>query len=98
MSENTSKLAVLKPESMTIYEATELHTLFITTLRDYEQIEVDLSNVAEIDSAGLQLMVAFKNDAKKQKVSMSFTSHSREVIDLFDMFNMTRFFGDQVVL
>ncbi len=98
MSENTLKLAVLKPESMTIYEATELHTSFLATLADYEQIEVDLSNVVEIDSAGLQLMVAFKNDANRQKKSMSFTSHSREVIELFDMFNMTRFFGDQVVL
>ena len=98
MSKNKSKLAVLKPENMSIYEAMEIQSLFLKTLADHEQIEVDLSDVVEIDSAGLQLMVALKNDALKQNKSMVFTNHSREVIELLDLFNMMQFFGDPVVL
>lgn len=98
MSKNKSKLAILKPENMTIYEAMEIQVLFSKTLAAHQQIEVDLSDVVDIDSAGLQLMVALKNDALKQNKSMAFTNHSRDVIELLDLFNMTQFFGDPVIL
>lgn len=98
MSTDKTKCTVLKPENMTIYEAMEIQALFSTTLAKYDQIEVDLSDVSEIDSAGLQLMVALKNDASKQKKIMAFTAHSREVISFLDLFNMTQFFGDPVIL
>jgi len=98
MNTDNKKLAVLKPENMTIYEALEIQALFSTALMQYQNIEIDLSQVAEIDSAGLQLLVALKNDAMKQKKSMVYTGHSREVIDLLALFNMTQFFGDPVVL
>jgi len=98
MSNKKTKLAVLKPENMTIYEAMELKILFSATLAAHQQLEVNLSHVAEIDSAGLQLMVALKNAAIKQKKPLAFTAHSREVIGFLDLFNMTQFFGDPVVL
>ena len=98
MSTNNTKLAVLKPENMTIYEAMELHALFSATLAEHQQIEVNLADVVEIDSAGLQLMVALKNAALKQNKSLAFTAHSRGVIELLDLFNMTPFFGDPVIL
>jgi ABC-type transporter Mla MlaB component len=98
MSVDNTKLAVLKPESMTIYEAMEIRDSFAAALRKYQNIEVDLSQVVEIDCTGLQLMVALKNDALKQNKSMTFSGHSREVIALLDLFNMNAFFGDPVVL
>lgn len=98
MSSDNSKLAVLKPENMTIYEALAIQDLFSTALIQHQKIEVDLSQVAEIDCAGLQLMVALKNDALELKKSMAFTGHSREVIAFLDLFNMNSFFGDPVVL
>lgn len=98
MSNKKAQLAVLKPENMTIYEAREIQLLFSATLAAHQQLEVNLSHVAEIDSAGLQLMVALKNAAIKQKKLLSFTAHSREVIDFLDLFNMTQFFGDPVIL
>ena len=70
MSSDNTKLAVLKPENMTIYEAMDLQASFSTALADYKQIEVNLSEVAEIDCAGLQLMVSLKNDAIKQNKLM----------------------------
>ena len=98
MSDKKTKLALLKPQSMTIYEAMDLQALFLTTLADYKQIEIDLSAVAEIDSAGLQLMIALKNAAINQKKSLLFSAHSREVIAFLELFNLTRYFGDPVIL
>jgi len=93
-----TKCALLKPQSMTIYEAAELQGLFVTTLAEYRQLQVDLSAVAEIDSAGLQLMVALKNTALKEKKSVAFSAHSREVITFLELFNMTGYFGDPVII
>ena len=98
MSKEKAQLAVLKPENMTIYEAMELQTLFSETLAKHQRIEVNLANVAEIDCAGLQLMVALKNDAVEQNKMMIFSAHSSEVIALLDLFNMAQFFGDPVIL
>lgn len=98
MSINESQPIILTPENMTIYEAMELQSLFSKALVESDNIEVNLANVAEIDCAGLQLMVALKNDALKQQKSMVFTAHSHEVIALLDLFNMTQFFGDPVIL
>jgi len=98
MDTDNKKLAVLKPENMTIYEALEIHELFSTALMRYQEIEVDLSLITEIDSAGLQLLVALKSDGLKQKKSIIYTAHSREVIELLTLFNMTQLFGDPVVL
>ena len=98
MSNKGSQLAILTPENMTIYEAMELQALFSKTLTAHQQIEVNLANVDEIDSAGLQLLVALKKDAVQQKKSMVFTAHSSAVIALLDFFNMTQYFGDPVIL
>lgn len=93
-----SEQALLTPESMSIYEAMALRDLFSTTLDNFEQIEVNLSNVTEIDCAGLQLMIALKNDALKQNKSITFTHHSQDVIEFLDLFNITSFFGDPVII
>lgn len=98
MSNKASQRAVLTPQNMTIYEAQELQSLFSKTLAAHEKIEVNLANVGEIDSAGLQLLVALKKDAVQQKKSMVFTAHSSAVIALLDLFNMTQYFGDPVIL
>ena len=98
MSSEEEKLVVLKPENMTIYEALAIQELFSKTLMQHQKIEVDLSQVVEIDCSGLQLMVALKNDPLEQKKVMVFTGHSREVIEFLDLFNMNVFFGDPIVL
>ena len=92
------ELTVLQPEKMSIYAAMDLRSLFSATLMDHDQIEVNLSNVTEIDSAGLQLMIALKNDALKQGKNIIFTEHSTDVMDFLELFNMIKFFGDPVIM
>lgn len=86
------------PGDMTIYEAAETKELFEKTLFDNDDINVNLTNVSEIDSAGLQLMVSLKKAASKSEKTVTYVSHSQAVIDLLDLFNMTSHFGDPVVM
>lgn len=98
MSVEEMQKVMLTPQEMTIYEALQLQSQFLEALSNYQQIEVNLANVSEIDSAGIQLMIALKKDALLQQKSLLFTAHSPEVIALLDLFNMTQFFGDPVIL
>ena len=98
MNVENTELTVLKPESMTVCDALEIQRLFLTALKEYQKIEVDLSKVIDIDCAGLQLMVALKNDAQKQQKEMVFNRYSAEVSDLLALFNMNDFFGERIAL
>jgi len=92
------QLTVIQPSNLSIYEAHEMRELFLSTLAEHSNIEVALSQVDEIDSSGLQLLVALKNDAIKQGKSLTFSLHSQEIIELFELFNMSCFFETLAVL
>ncbi len=86
------------PGDMTIYEAAEMKEIFEKTLSKNDDINVNLSNVSEIDSSGLQLMVSLRETALKSKKTVAYVAHSQAVIDLLDLFDMTSHFGDPVVM
>lgn len=63
-----------------------------------QEIEVDLSEVSEIDSAGLQLMIMAKRRAVSQGKTIRFCRHSDPVLDLLDLCDLAGFFGDPVLI
>ena len=84
----------------TIFNAASLKTSLIDAIVQAEtpDIDVDLSNVTEIDSAGLQLMVMAKREAASRSKSLHFSGHSGPVLDLIDLCDLTGFFGDPVLI
>jgi len=62
------------------------------------EIEVDLSDVTEIDTAGLQLMVMAKREAAEHGKSVRFVGHSAPVLDLIDLCGLSGFFGDPILI
>lgn len=61
-------------------------------------VEVDLSAVTEIDSAGLQLLIAAKREAALRNQALHFSGHSAPVVDLLDLCDLAGFFGDPVLM
>jgi ABC-type transporter Mla MlaB component len=49
---------------MTIFQAAQLKTMLIESLNDVSCLEVDLAEVSEIDTTGLQLLMALKHQQK----------------------------------
>jgi len=84
----------------TIFNAASLKTSLIDAIVQAEtpEIEIDLSNVTEIDSAGLQLMVMAKREAASRSKSLRFSGHSGPVLDLIDLCDLTGFFGDPILI
>lgn len=61
-------------------------------------IDIDLSDVTEFDSAGLQLMVMAKREAASRGKQVRFSGHSDAVLDLIELCGLAGFFGDPLLL
>lgn len=83
---------------LTIYTAAELKGRLLEALAAPEPLEIDLSQVSEIDTAGLQLLMLAKREAAARGTSLTLTGHSHAVIECLDLCNLTAAFGDQVVI
>jgi anti-sigma B factor antagonist len=89
----------LRVESdMTIYTAAELKQEFLPGLAKCKELELDLSGVNEMDSAGLQLLILLKREAKDRGVRLHMVAHGPAVTSVIDTCNMAAFFGDPIVL
>ncbi len=83
---------------LTIYRAAELKGVILPQITEADAIEIDLSQVTEIDSAGLQLLVAAKLEAMIRDKQLHFVGHSKPVLEVIDLCDLGGFFGDQVVI
>jgi anti-sigma B factor antagonist len=83
---------------MTIYTALELKDELLSPLGAAHKVELDLAAVSEIDSAGLQLMVLLKTEAKQQGKTLNITSHSPAVLEILEFCDLEGFFGDTVLV
>lgn len=85
-------------DEMTIYTALEQKNTLSEHLKTNTDIQIDLSGVSEIDSAGLQILLFLKREAIDRNIKLSLTQHSQAVIEVFEMLNLSKHFGDPIVL
>lgn len=83
---------------LTIFAARALRETLLNALQDGDEVEIDLSGVNEMDSAGLQLMIAAKREAMAQNKSLRFIGHSPAVLDTLDLCELSAYFGDPVLI
>ena len=81
-----------------IFTATALRQQMLDALEQTGDVEVDLSGVNEIDSAGIQLMLAAKREAALRNKGLRFAGHSREVYDVLELCDVTGQLGDPVLI
>lgn len=85
-------------QDLTIYHALEIKQQLVEGLERSEVLELDLSQVAEIDTAGLQLLIFAKREASRLDKPLSIVAHSPAVRQLIDFCNLAAFFGDPVII
>lgn len=83
---------------MTIQRAAELKEQLLMALRSNRPIEIDLSRVSEMDTAGLQLMLSSKLESIVRGTRLSFVGHSAAVQEVLNLCDLGGFFGDPMVL
>lgn len=83
---------------MTIYNAAEIGEKLFPALQDSRDLVINLANVTEIDSAGVQLLMLAKKERTTRDLVLNLTDHSDAVLDVFELMDMVTYFNDPVVL
>lgn len=78
---------------MTIHRAGELRRLLEDALTPSGGIDVDLSRVSEIDSAGVQLIVAARKQAFADGKEMRIVAHSAAVAEVLELLDLRMCLG-----
>lgn len=76
----------LLPESVTIYQITDLHKDLLKLPLKQKQT-LDFAHTTEIDSSGIQLLIAFEAHCKVENCSLVFGNVSDEIVQLFRLFH-----------
>lgn len=71
----------------------DLKPQIVGPLSDCDQAEIDLGGVAEIDSAGLQLLLLAKREAEARGAELRLVNHSLAVADLLDLCELGTYLG-----
>ena len=85
-------------EDLTIYHAIDQKQRMLDALDATAELEVDLSQVGEIDTTGLQLLILLKKEAQRQDKRIVFVAHSQAVRAVIDFCNLAADLGDPLVI
>lgn len=85
-------------DDMTIYNAAAQKQQLVDALAANQELELDLSGVGEIDTAGFQLLILVKREAGRLGKNARIVAHSQAVREVVDFFNMAAEFGDPMLI
>lgn len=85
-------------DEMTIYSVREQKRRLFDYLKSAKELQIDLGEVTEIDGAGVQLLMFLKQEAAHRNIKFSLTQHSRTVVEVLEMLNLSKHFGDPIVI
>jgi anti-sigma B factor antagonist len=84
--------------ALTIYRAQELKAQLLAALREDPELRLDLSQVTELDSSGLQLLYLAKREAARANRALRIVAHSDAVREVLDLCNLNSYFGDPTLI
>ena len=85
-------------DDMTIYQAQAQKDQLLAALAATPHLELDLSGVGEMDTAGLQLLLLLKREGVQQGRQVTISGHSPRVQQVLDFCNLVGVFGDPMVI
>lgn len=83
---------------LTIYTAADIKARLMPFFEKCPALEIDLSHVSEMDTAGLQLLILAKREYQARNGHLRLIGHSQPVLEVLDLCNMGSYFGDPVVV
>ena len=83
---------------LTIYTAAQARTEIPVRLAKHGALTLDLSDLDELDTAGVQLLLWLKRDLASRGSALVLIRHSPAVVEVLDQLNLTASFGDPILL
>lgn len=93
-----NSLIVKLEGQFTIYQAGKLKNSLLEFFNENKPIQIDLSKVSEIDSACIQVLIAFKKEVKFYHKDIHFVHHSLAVLKLFEIYGLIGLLEDKIVI
>lgn len=94
----TSPQRLALNDDLTIYHALEQKHRLLDALAGTDDLELDLLQVREIDTAGLQLLILLKREAQRAGKHVTIVAHSQAVRSIIDFCNLAVELGDPLVI
>jgi len=102
IEENSSKTEGLCrfvfDEDLTIYAIETLKQEMARVIDAYTHFELDLASVEEFDSSGIQLLLGFQREIKRQNKELNLAAMSAPVTKLMKMYGLVECFDIGEVL
>lgn len=83
---------------LTIYHTAQVKEQLLDYVKQADELEVDLTQVTDLDGAGVQLLMFVKREAMREGTDLRLTGHSRIVLDIFELLNLAPYFGDPLLI
>lgn len=83
---------------LTIYNAADWKGRLYEPIARGDSLELDLSAVQELDTAGLQVLIMAKKEALARGQALHLCNHSQAVQDALELCGLAAFFGDPILL
>lgn len=83
---------------LNIYRAAELRDVLVDALKTESDLEINLAGVTEMDSAGVQVLMAAKKTAQASGHNVSLVGHSPIVLEIFELLDLAAHFGDPLLV
>ena len=84
--------------ALTIYTVTDAKQDLENRLGRSPILEIDLSQVEELDTAGVQLLLWLKRSAAEHGTTLALTGHSQAVLEVLDLLKVTGILGDPILI
>ena len=94
----TSPRRLVLDDDLTIYHALEQKHRLLDALGSTDELELDLMQVGDIDTAGLQLLILLKKEAQRTGKRLAIVAHSQAVRAVIDFCNLAAELGDPLVI
>lgn len=72
-----------------IQDAADLKPELLGILVQGADCEIDLSQVSEVDSAGVQLLLMLRREAEQRGCGLSFVNHSAVALEVIQLLNLS---------
>lgn len=83
---------------MTVRTAAALKKDLIKHIAKPGEREIVLTDVSEMDTAGIQLLLLAKREAARHNATLRLTGHSPAVLGVIDTYNLAAYFGDPILI
>jgi len=83
---------------LSIYSAAQARGELLPHVGKHKALELDLWGVEELDTAGVQVLLWAKREARAHDRALPFVNHSPVVIEVFDLLKVTGIFGDPILI